>query len=151
MPTVIVQSIVYVCSGEQHQHQCMCIACSAAWRWLLNAPVLHDSVFQYFSSVGQSQHFQVVLERLSFQVLQARITYPQALPTGFDFEVVFFNAGNKIHTVTGGTGVSEQVVLISLDNVDTLSSVTARMEFVYSEDRFEGPEVTASIPPYCKL
>ena len=100
--------------------------------------------------VGQSQHFQVVFERPSIRVLQAKITYSQPLPPGYDFEIVFFNAGNKIHTAAGATETDSQVILISLDNVDTLSSVTARMEFVYSEDRFTGPEITSAIPVFCK-
>ena len=101
--------------------------------------------------VGQSQHFQVVFERTSFRVLQAKITYRQPLPTGYDFEIVFFSAGEKIHTAAGATDTDSQVILISLDNVDTLSSITARMEFVYSEDRFAGPEITSAIPVFCKL
>ena len=51
----------------------------------------------------------------------------------------------------GDVDTSEQVVLISLNNVNTLSSVKAQMEFVYSDERFTGPEVTSAIPPYCKL
>ena len=114
--------------------------------------IWHVSVLQYISSIAQSQHFQVLLERPSIRVLQARITYPQPLPNGYDFEVVFFHGGRKIHTAPGAMGTNSQVILISLDNVDTFSSVavTVRMEFVYSEDHFAGPEITASIPVYCK-
>ena len=108
------------------------------------------SMFQCLSFIAQSQNFQVLFERPSLRVLQARITYPQPLPFGYDFEVVFFSAGQKIHTAEGVLGTNNQVILISLDNVDTLSPVTARMEFEYSEDRFAGPEVTASIPVFCK-
>lgn len=56
-----------------------------------------------------------------------------------------------MQSVIGEMDSSGQVELISFDNVGTLSSVTARMEFVYSDDRFMGPEVTTAIPPYCKL